>query len=205
MTMPDKPIGDHGKDQWDQGCTVELAGGRMGVIKRPGPEHAARLAEIRAAVIEEGHYTLATPEENTPDKQSELARIERLQSRPGCIYLTCLMNGSPVGLIEFQNGSFRRTQHAGQLTVFVEKQHRGIGAGQALMQSLLEWARSDPLIEKVGLAVFSNNERAINLYEKLGFVREGYCPRDMMMEDGTYVDSVLMYMLVDGAGPQVGS
>jgi RimJ/RimL family protein N-acetyltransferase len=44
--------------------------------------------------------------------------------------------------------------------------------------------------------VFANNERAIALYNKSGFEIEGNCPKDMKMEDGTYIDSILMYKIV---------
>ncbi|HEY3341065.1 MAG TPA: GNAT family protein, partial [Anaerolineae bacterium] len=59
----------------------------------------------------------------------------------------------------------------------------------------LEWARTNSLIEKVTLAVFSTNTRAISVYEKMGFLVEGRCPRDMKI-NGEYVDSVLMYQFV---------
>lgn len=204
--MPEKTLPLHEtQDQWDAGRRVRLKDGRLALIQRARPDYAAALAELRAGVIAEGHYTLATPQENSPDEQSELARIETLNGKPGCVYLTCLLEDRPIGLVEFQNGSFRRTQHWGQLTVFVARDQRGQGAGRALMEALLDWAVTDPLIEKVSLAVFSSNERAIKLYEELGFVREGYCPRDMRFEDGSYIDSVLMYQLVDPARPKEGS
>jgi ribosomal protein S18 acetylase RimI-like enzyme len=41
-----------------------------------------------------------------------------------------------------------------------------------LLQALVEWAEANPLIEKLRLAVLANNETAIGLYRKLGFVEE---------------------------------
>jgi RimJ/RimL family protein N-acetyltransferase len=65
-----------------------------------------------------------------------------------------------------------------------------------LMQSLIEWAEKNETIEKLTLAVFSTNVRAIALYKKLGFAIEGMCHRDIKIPDGTYVDSILMYKFV---------
>ena len=65
-----------------------------------------------------------------------------------------------------------------------------------LLETLLEWAEKNPIIEKVTLAVFSTNTRAQNLYRKSGFTEEGRCPKDMKLNDGTYIDSVLMYKFV---------
>ena len=83
------------------------------------------------------------------------------------------------------------------LAMLVDAQWRSVGVGSALLESLLEWARANPIIEKVTLATFSTNTRAINLYKKMGFKEEGYCPRDMKAGEGKYIDSVLMYQFVD--------
>jgi RimJ/RimL family protein N-acetyltransferase len=71
-----------------------------------------------------------------------------------------------------------------------------MGIGTALLQTLIDWAEANPLIEKIGMAVFANNERAIRLYRKLGFVEEGRRPREMKLGPGWYVDDVLMYRFV---------
>jgi RimJ/RimL family protein N-acetyltransferase len=65
-----------------------------------------------------------------------------------------------------------------------------------LLQTLIDWAEANPLIEKIGLAVFANNEAAIRLYRKLGFMEEGRRPREMKLGPGQYVDDVLMCRLV---------
>jgi RimJ/RimL family protein N-acetyltransferase len=85
-------------------------------------------------------------------------------------------------------------------SVWVREEWRGRGVGTALLQVLIDWATESPLIEKVTLAVFSTNHRAIGLYRKLGFEVEGMCPRDMKLADGNYMDSVLMYRFVDQGG-----
>lgn len=40
--------------------------------------------------------------------------------------------------------------------------------------------------------VVSRNERAIALYEKMGFVRTGIKPDAMKHKDGTYDDDIMM-------------
>jgi RimJ/RimL family protein N-acetyltransferase len=61
---------------------------------------------------------------------------------------------------------------------------------------LTSWARHHPGIEKLGLYVFSTNAAAISIYQRHGFVIEGRYPRDMKLEDGGYVDTVAMGLLV---------
>ncbi len=59
------------------------------------------------------------------------------------------------------------------------------------------------MIEKVTLAVFSNNQRAITAYERCRFQEEGRCPRDMKLAPGEYLDSVLMYRFVKLDGERI--
>ena len=72
------------------------------------------------------------------------------------------------------------------------KEWRGQGIGTMLMESLLEWATANPLIEKVCLEVFTTNSNAIRLYRKLGFVEEGLRLKDIKFGPGRYVDTLAM-------------
>lgn len=68
--------------------------------------------------------------------------------------------------------------------------------GKLLMKGILDWAELNPLIEKVSLGVFSTNERAIALYEKMGFTEEGRKVKEFKMENGSYIDDVLICKFV---------
>ncbi len=65
-----------------------------------------------------------------------------------------------------------------------------------MLQTLLDWASVNPLIDKVCLEVFATNETAIRHYKKLGFVEEGLRPNDIKLGPGRYVDTVAMYRFV---------
>lgn len=176
-------------------CEFELSSGARGTVRNPTSQDAQRIIEIMRAVVSEGPYTLTEPDEfdwNVMNKRQDI--IESLR-HPGQLALVAEVNGEVVGFLEFVNGRRRRTQHSGSLSIFIQDGFREIGIGSILIKTLLRWARLAPLIEKVTLAVFSTNTRAIAVYQKLGFLVEGHCPRDMKI-DGEYVDSILMYQFV---------
>jgi len=64
------------------------------------------------------------------------------------------------------------------------------------MQYLISWARDNPAIEKFELQVRSSNERAIRLYESLGFREEGRKVKRLKYGPGVYVDDVYMAIWV---------
>ncbi len=65
-----------------------------------------------------------------------------------------------------------------------------------MMASLIEWAEANPIIEKLGLSVFADNERALHIYRTMGFDEEGRRLGEYRMEDGTLRDDVLLYRMV---------
>ena len=60
-----------------------------------------------------------------------------------------------------------------------------------MMQEILEIVRQSSF-EQLELTVFADNERAIRLYEKAGFVKTGVLPRAYRLKDGSYHDEVQM-------------
>jgi RimJ/RimL family protein N-acetyltransferase len=107
------------------------------------------------------------------------------------------MSGCIVGSVNFENGPHRRIAHRGSLGIAVVKQWRGQGVGTALLQTLLQWAATNPLIEKVCLEVFATNARAIRLYKTLGFLEEGLRPKEIKLGPARYVDTVAMFRFVN--------
>ena len=76
---------------------------------------------------------------------------------------------------------------------------RGRGVGSVTLRWLVEWARSNPVIHRLELEVFTHNAGAIKLYERLGFVNEGTLREDFF-KDGRYADSHIMAILFDREG-----
>lgn len=70
----------------------------------------------------------------------------------------------------------------------------GRGYGTEAMSLILNFAFNELNLRRVQLSVFSYNERAIALYEKLGFVREGVY-REYLMRDGQLYDMYLYGLL----------
>jgi L-phenylalanine/L-methionine N-acetyltransferase len=98
-----------------------------------------------------------------------------------------------IGLTAFLEKPRRR--HAGTIGMAVADEWHGRGVGTKLMQAALDLADNWIGLRRLELEVFADNEPAIRLYEKFGFVREGTC-RQFALRDGEYVDVLLMARLV---------
>ena len=78
--------------------------------------------------------------------------------------------------------------------------YRGVGLGRRLLEAGIEWARSAGA-HKVVLEVWPDNERALRLYERLGFVVEGRHRRHWRRQDGSLWDSISMGLVLDETSP----
>jgi RimJ/RimL family protein N-acetyltransferase len=77
---------------------------------------------------------------------------------------------------------------------FGDRQNWGKGYGTEAMRLALNFAFNELNLHRVQLSVFDYNERAIALYEKMGFVREGVY-REYLQRDGKRYDMYLYGLL----------
>jgi len=72
-----------------------------------------------------------------------------------------------------------------------EESDRGRGFGRDALRIAVDYCWNHLNLSRLGLTVFATNERAIKLYESLGFDREGLL-RDAVFIDGSWLDVVVM-------------
>lgn len=72
--------------------------------------------------------------------------------------------------------------------------YRGLGLGYKSWLLFLDMAFTTIRVHKVSLEVLETNQRAINLYKKLGFKVDGL-KRDEVFRDGCWIGSILMSLI----------
>lgn len=77
---------------------------------------------------------------------------------------------------------------------------RGQGVGRALMEAAIDWAH-EAGAHKVELQMWPHNESASILYERMGFVQEGYLRRHYPRKNGELWDAVIMGLVLDEVAP----
>lgn len=124
---------------------------------------------------------------------SEEAWAERLKTPPPESFsLVVEVGGVLAGMAGlFADRAGLRRKHCLHLGISVAAPFQGMGAGNTLMTELLSYADNWANCLRVELEVFTDNARAIGLYEKHGFAIEG-TKRCDSLRDGRYVNSHLM-------------
>ncbi len=82
------------------------------------------------------------------------------------------------------------------IRIGISQPHTGRGYGSEAMRLMLGHAFGQLGLHRVSLEVYSFNPRALHVYEKLGFRREGVL-RDVLLLDGIHHDAIVMSVLED--------
>ena len=134
-------------------------------------------------------------ERPAPSLDEEREFIHGFIEPTNSVLLLAEENGVIVGNVGFEGRRLPQEAHVGLFGLSVDSEHRGRGIGSELVAALLEWAPTHG-VRRVEVEAFANNPRAIELYERLGFGREGW-RRGAVMVEGELVDVLLLARIVD--------
>lgn len=96
-----------------------------------------------------------------------------------------------IGSISLKVFANPRTRHSAGIGLMVHRDFQNQGIGRAMLEKVLDLADNWLMLIRLELTVFVDNERAIHLYESLGFEREGI-RRKAAVRNGVYMDEIAM-------------
>jgi len=114
----------------------------------------------------------------------------------GSIVFTILADGAVVGCIEYAEETDPDYRHAG-VDLFVSARFQGRGVGSDALRAVLSYLLDDLGHHRVIIDPAVGNERAVHVYEKLGFRRVGVMRRYERGADGEWHDGLLMELLAE--------
>jgi putative acetyltransferase len=159
-------------------------------VRHAEPRDATELKELADAVAAEPQGWLATSNgwRSVTDERRYLRAVRRYPH--AAVLLAETAEGRVVGRLSIARDQHPASRHVADVGLMVDAAYRRRGIGRALLAAAVEWARWAE-IRKLELHVFPWNEAAIALYERVGFVREGYRKGHYRRGD-EYVDAILM-------------
>jgi RimJ/RimL family protein N-acetyltransferase len=173
-----------------------LRDGRVVLIRRAVPEDAgAALDYLRLVGGETINLTFGS-EGPGISVEEEREYLTRVAASDNSLAIFAVVDGRIVAGLTFDGGRRPRLRHAGEFGISVAQAYAGLGIGRALLEYMLEWAEGTGVIRKINLKVRVDNEPAIRLYERMGWVPEGRTTRDTLI-DGVFADCLLMGRAVD--------
>lgn len=118
---------------------------------------------------------LNTSEVFTLEKTFGWYRHRDLNTRFDCVFIE---NDTPVGMGGLSNIS-KQNRNA-ELYMYIDPLYQGKGLGKESLYELCKYGFERLNLSKIYLYTFSSNMRANKMYEKVGFVQEGFLRKHTM-------------------------
>ena len=150
------------------------------------PEHIESFHHALDVVSRERKY-LSFLEAPPLDQARQFVMDRIARGDPGYV---AAVSGEVVGWCDITRHDRPIHAHRGALGMGIVPSYRGRGLGLKLINATVAQARKDGFV-RIELFVHADNARAITLYDKVGFVREGV-QRDAVYIDGEYRDAIMM-------------
>lgn len=163
--------------------------GRTVILRTPRWEDLDDFVELINSLVEEGADISMTQKVTRDEEADWLGRTLPNLEKDNIFYLVAEVNGSIIA-----NSELRKkrgySSHVGELGIIIKKGFRDVGIGTEMLKALI--ARAETIgLEFLTLRVFSSNERAFHVYEKLGFTEAGRIPNGLF-KNGKYLDNIIM-------------
>lgn len=175
-----------------------LRDGRRVRIRRAVPDDAAAILAYLSRVGAESINLTFGAEGPGVSLEEEREYLTRVAASDNSLAIVALAGEEIVGGLTFDGGRRPRLRHAGEFGISVLQAYAGLGLGKALIEYMLAWAERGRVVRKINLKVRVDNEPAIRLYERMGWVHEGRTTRDTLI-DGQFNDCLMMGREVDPA------
>lgn len=117
------------------------------------------------------------------------------QMEQNSIILLATLNDEIISIASINSSQKNRIKHVGTLGIVISKQFSGLGLGRIMMNQLIQWAASNGITKKISLVTREDNVIAIELYEQLGFEKEGLMKNDTL-SNGVFHNAFLMGLFV---------
>lgn len=172
--------------------SLPLKDGRVCVLRNPGRSDAAAFARFSYQVRTETDFLLALPDEVEQNTEKVAQRLEATTDGQTQMMLCAFVDGKLIGFaIVGQVSNRRKACHRATFGVSILKEFWGLGIGTALMEHCIRYAKQAGFLQ-LELDVVADNESAVRLYRRHGFVEFGRNPLGFRLDDGTWQEVILM-------------
>ena len=164
------------------------------VLRTPKWEDLDGLLELINSLVDEGAEILVDEKVSREGEIEWLSRLLAQMERGETFFVVAEVRGRIIASSDIHRRSGSQ-KHVGVVGIIITKDFRELGIGTAVMRVLIEQVKKMG-IKTLNLTVYATNERAIHVYEKVGFRRTGLIPRSFLKR-GKYVDEVMMTKLLE--------
>jgi RimJ/RimL family protein N-acetyltransferase len=177
--------------------TITLRDGARVTLRSAAPDDAEAMLRFRREVVALSPFVLTVPEDLTDlALEDQRSSLETFAAHPCTLMLLAFAGGELIGASSLIGFDRAKKRHTADYGAAIAEPWRGRGVGRAMLEILIEWARSNPDLLRLTLDVMADNTRARRMYELAGFRACGHERRAYRQPDGSFADGIKMDMWV---------
>ena len=147
--------------------------------------------------IDESGFMLYEPGEKQITIEQQEKFIKGILADNHSTMLVAEVDEVLAGFIAAIGNNLKRTQHRAYIVIGLLEEFRGKSIGKSLFEHLFVWAKKAG-ITRLELTVIKENDRAFNLYRKMGFMLEGEKVQSLMI-NGEPSNEYYLYKILKDA------
>ncbi|MCQ2507152.1 MAG: GNAT family N-acetyltransferase [Dorea sp.] len=171
---------------------ITLKNGKPCILRNAVASDTKEFIDYFLLAHSETDFLTTYPEESKLTLEEEEKFLDAMAESDREIELVAIVDGKLVA--SASNSIVRdriKMRHRADFGISVIKEYWGLGIGHALTERCIEKAKEAGFTQ-LELEAVGENEGALSLYKKLGFVEFGRNPRGFLKKDGTYQELVSM-------------
>ena len=171
---------------------IILKNGKEAWLRNGDASDGSAVYEIFNLTHAETDYLLSYPDENSLDPEQEARFLEEKTNSPNEIEIIALVDGKIAGMAGIEAvGKKDKVRHRADFGISILKEYWGLGLGKALLNACIQCARDAGYLQ-LELSVVADNNRALSLYQSVGFVEYGRNPKGFRSRLNGWQELVLM-------------
>lgn len=145
--------------------------------------------------VDASNMMLFEPGERKTSTEQEEKRIETFLMQKNSTIIVAEEDERLIGYLMLVGGHTSRNEHSARIITGIAEEFRGRGIAAKLFNKAFRWAK-EVGITRLGLTVIKHNEKAFNLYKKLGFEVEGERVHSLLLNNEP-VNEIYLYKLIE--------
>ena len=171
---------------------ITLKNGKSAIIRNGEAADGKGAVEAFDKTHEETDFLFTYPGETNITEEAEAKFLQKKTDSENEIELVAIVDGKVVGLAGFESmGDKIKVRHRADFGITILKDYWGLGIGNAMTKACIKCAKEAGYTQ-MELNAVAENEAAINLYKKMGFVEYGRNPRGFNSRITGYQEVVYM-------------
>ena len=181
-----------------------LANGEHMRIREAVPDDAAALLSMFRKAVQETDFlmtTIAEAEQITEAQERQF--VLKYAQNDNNLFLIALSGKKVIASLSVTQSRWAKQKHTGEFGVVVLEAYWNMGIARRLINQMMQWLATHPVLRYIQLSVMANNEKAIRLYQNFGFKEEGRRAGAIYLNARAYGDVILMGQWVKKADQAV--